>query len=128
VISRELAKLLNEYIDFRRQGGEAVQVETPLFPSSRGGPLGRQAVWRIWRAGLARAGVPRDEQVGTHGARHLYATSYYGACRDLRRTQVQLGHRRSTTTEIYTRVLDSDRFETAEKLYSKEEKDHVATE
>lgn len=128
VISSKLARFLGAYLDYRKQGGEKLDDATPLFPSSRRGPLGRQAVWRIWRAALVRAGVPEDERVGVHGARHLYATAYYADCRDLRRTQVQLGHRRSSTTERYTAVLDEDRAATAERLHIEEASDDDATE
>jgi integrase/recombinase XerD len=72
-----------------------------LFVNARGGPLGRQGLWRIVRtrargAGL-RAGYP-------HALRHSFASHLLEGGADLRSVQALLGHADIGTTEIYTHL------------------------
>jgi integrase/recombinase XerD len=72
-----------------------------LFVNSRGGPLGRQGLWRIVRArartvGL-RGGFP-------HALRHSFASHLLEGGADLRSVQALLGHADIGTTEIYTHL------------------------
>jgi integrase/recombinase XerD len=72
-----------------------------LFVNTRGGPLGRQGLWRIVRAraravGL-RGGFP-------HALRHSFASHLLEGGADLRSVQALLGHTDIGTTEIYTHL------------------------
>jgi integrase/recombinase XerD len=72
-----------------------------LFVNTRGGPLGRQGLWRIVRAraravGL-RGGFP-------HALRHSFASHLLEGGADLRSVQALLGHADIGTTEIYTHL------------------------
>jgi len=61
-----------------------------------------QAIWdRVLRAtGLKMRGR------GIHAMRHFNATSFYARTKDLRATQVRLGHTSPTITQIYADVVD----------------------
>ena len=72
-----------------------------LFVNTRGGPLGRQGLWRIVRArartvGL-RGGFP-------HALRHSFASHLLEGGADLRSVLALLGHADIGTTEIYTHL------------------------
>lgn len=73
-----------------------------VFPSPRGGPLTRQAFWKIV-GGYARAAGLRG-RVHPHQLRHSFATHLLLGGADLRTVQTLLGHANITTTEIYTHV------------------------
>lgn len=79
-----------------RPGGDV------LFLNSRGGPLSRNAIWKICRKYAAEAGVERD--VYPHIFRHSFATHLLEGGADLRAVQEMLGHEDITTTQIYTHV------------------------
>jgi integrase/recombinase XerC/integrase/recombinase XerD len=70
-----------------------------VFPSRKGGGhiSGGQAE-RIVKAIGVKAGVP---SLHAHALRHYYATETYGATKDLRFVQVQLGHESIRTTQMY---------------------------
>jgi integrase/recombinase XerD len=76
-----------------------------LFLNGRGGPLRREAVWKIVREAARRAGITR--QVSPHTLRHTFATHLVEGGADLAAVQELLGHADITTTQIYTH-LDRD--------------------
>ena len=55
----------------------------------------------VKQAGI-RAGVAKE--IHPHILRHTFATDLYRSTKNLRLTQVALGHSSITTTEIYTHV------------------------
>lgn len=83
-----------------------------LFPSPRGGPLTRQAFWKIVKRHAYGAGL--SARIHPHQLRHSFATHLLSGGADLRTVQTLLGHSNVTTTEIYTKITD-DQVRTAHR-------------
>ncbi len=73
-----------------------------VFASPRGGPLTRQAFWKIVRRHALSAGL--SQRVHPHQLRHSFATHLLRGGADLRSVQTLLGHADVSTTEVYTQV------------------------
>ncbi len=100
---------LEAYLDAREQD-EARRPAKPvrskdaavLFRSPRGGPLTRQAFWKIVGRYARAAGIRGGAH--PHRLRHSFATHLLAGGADLRSVQTLLGHANVATTEIYTHV------------------------
>jgi len=92
---------LDEYLRARR-AKPAKRPDPTLFPSPRGGPMTRQAFWKIIRRYARAAGIRGS--VHPHRLRHSFATHLLAGGADLRSVQAMLGHADVSTTEIYTHV------------------------
>ena len=96
---------------------EAGQVR--LFVSSRsGGPLDDDDIMRIVAKAANRAGLRKH--VTPHTLRHTCATHLLKGRADIRQIQKLLGHRRLSSTEIYTRVELSDLHEVIARCHPRE--------
>ena len=68
-----------------------------IFLTRNGTGLSRRQIWAEMKALCARAGV-EPGKVFPHNLRHLFATAFYRACRDIARLADVLGHSSLETT------------------------------
>ena len=74
----------------------------------------RFGIYRLIRRHGERAGLER--RLHPHLLRHTAATDFYRSCKDIRRTQVFLGHARIDTSCRYTHLDEQDVRETLEGI------------
>jgi integrase/recombinase XerD len=92
-----------------------------IFVSSRsGGPLDDSDIVRIVDKAVKRARI--SKHVTPHTLRHSCATHLLKGKADIRQIQKLLGHRRLSSTEIYTRVEISDLREVLARCHPREKK------
>lgn len=71
-----------------------------IFITSRGRGLSRGQIWSEMKGLCEDAGVD-PSKVFPHNLRHLFATVFYSACRDIAKLADLLGHSSIETTRIY---------------------------
>jgi len=106
--SSKLKTLILEYIEYRDKDSEY------LFPSERQDYMSSNAIQKAFKKWARKAGLPARYSI--HSCRHCYATALLKVSRNLRLTQVQLGHSNPQTTTVYAQVLDEEIDEAVEKL------------
>lgn len=105
----ELCRRLQGYI--RRTG----VCTGPVFCTRTGAPLSRQRVWRLMKSLCAAARV-LPGKVFPHNLRHLFATAFYAASRDIARLADVLGHSSLETTRIYLATAGEEHRRTINRL------------
>lgn len=93
------AAWIDRYLRVRRPDGPD---QRGLFLNRYGSRLSARSVGRLLEDHLARAGIV--DQASPHTLRHSFATHLLDRGADLRGVQELLGHRKLTTTQIYTHV------------------------
>lgn len=71
-----------------------------IFLTGNGSSLSRRQIWAEMKALCRHAGIARTK-VFPHNLRHLFATVFYKACKDLVKLADVLGHSSIETTRIY---------------------------
>lgn len=71
-----------------------------IFLTSSGKGLSRKQIWREMKSLCEKARV-EPSKVFPHNLRHLFATLFYRACRDIVKLADVLGHSSIETTRIY---------------------------
>lgn len=98
---------LKLYLDEARGQYAKAASQVHLFVSTRsGGPLDDADIVRIVQKAARRAGIAKH--ITPHTLRHSIATHLLQGEADIRQIQKLLGHRRLTSTEIYTHVEIGD--------------------
>ena len=106
--SSSLKTLIQDYLDYRASDSEY------LFPSQRQDHMFPTAIQKVFKKWAGRAGLP--SRFSIHSCRHFYATALLKVSKNLRLTQVQLGHSNPQTTTVYAQALDEEITEAVEKL------------
>lgn len=75
-------------------------VSGAIFRSRSGKPISRYQIWAKMKSLCTRAGVDADK-VFPHNLRHLFATAFYHAYKDIVKLSDVLGHSSIETTRIY---------------------------
>jgi integrase/recombinase XerD len=78
---------------------EALPEGSPLWPGQRGAPLSPDAIWKVVRRLVRKAGL--DKNISPHTLRHAYATAAHAAGMDTIALKNALGHSSLGTTEQY---------------------------
>ena len=105
---------LEKFYGWKRQHGQGLDPEAPLFISRNGNRLSaRQArdLFRIWQE---RAGFER--RLSFHSLRHSACTNLYRRTRDIRITQRFARHKSILSTAIYTHPSDEEMSRSVEDL------------
>jgi len=91
------AKLCRKLLKYAKKNKTA---SGKIFLTRNGKALSRRQIWAEIKALCKYAGV-EPSKVFPHNLRHLFATTFYGACKDIARLADVLGHSSIETTRIY---------------------------
>ena len=86
-----------------------------IFLTRGGAGMSRQQIWREMKRLCAAAGVAKSK-VFPHNLRHLFATVFYRASRDIALLADLLGHSSINTTRLYLTTTGADHCRAMERL------------
>ena len=90
-------------------------VSGEIFLTRNGTSLSRRQIWAELKQLCRRAGVS-PSKVFPHNLRHLFATTFYKACKDIVRLADVLGHSFIETTRLYLVTTGTEHIRLLEKL------------
>lgn len=106
------AKLCRKLVKYARKQKTA---SGEIFLTKSGRPITRRQVWYELKRLCKAAGV-EPTKVFPHNLRHLFATTFYRACRDIVRLADMLGHSSIDTTRIYLMVSGAEQQRQLDRL------------
>ena len=86
-----------------------------MFLTRGGASLSRKQIWREMKGLCQRAGV-EPSKVFPHNLRHLFASAFYRATRDIVKLADVLGHASINTTRIYLLTAGTEHARQLERL------------
>ena len=86
-----------------------------IFLTRSGKNLSRRQIWAEMKRLCSHAGV-EPSKVFPHNLRHLFATTFYRACKDIARLADVLGHTSIETTRIYLLTTGSEHIRQLDRL------------
>ncbi len=118
-LTQSACAALKLYLEEARGRYVTATSETALFVSSKSGqPISDNDAARIVREAAKRAGI--SKRTTPHTLRHSCATHLLQERADIRQIQKLLGHKRLSTTEIYTHVEIGDLQEVITRCHPRE--------
>lgn len=94
LLTGKLCRKLKKYAKAKKiESGE-------IFRTRNGQPISRRQVWAEMKS-LCRTAQVDATKVFPHNLRHLFATLFYGVCRDIVKLADVLGHSSIETTRVY---------------------------
>lgn len=106
------AKLCRKLVKYARKQKIAAG---EIFLTSSGRGISRRQVWYELKRLCQAAGV-EPTKVFPHNFRHLFATTFYKACKDIARLADVLGHSNIETTRIYLAVSGEEQTRQLDRL------------
>ena len=86
-----------------------------IFLTGNGKSLSRRQIWAELKRLCGQAGV-EPSKVFPHNLRHLFATTFYKACKDIARLADLLGHSSIETTRVYLITSGAEHARQLERL------------
>ncbi|MCK4488073.1 MAG: site-specific integrase [Desulfobacterales bacterium] len=114
-ISTKLAKHMKQYLKWKELLGESVAPEAYFFVNRLGRHYTLMGVQQLFKKCCRDCGLRPVYSI--HSTRHAYGFATFSKSKNIRLTQVLLGHRRLGTTEIYTHIDPAEMVETVNSLW-----------
>lgn len=86
-----------------------------IFLTGSGKSLGRRQIWAEMKR-LCKCADVDEKKIFPHNLRHLFATAFYQACKDVVRLSDVLGHSSIETTRIYLLTTGTEHLRQMEQL------------
>lgn len=105
-IDKELTKHLKEFRNVKKDFGQSLADDAPLFAGRNNEPYTPTALTISFKQAVRKAGLRDDLSI--HSARHTYATFLFYHTKNLKYTQKQLGHASLNMTSLYADVMPEE--------------------
>ncbi|PWL41516.1 MAG: integrase [Clostridiaceae bacterium] len=105
-------KLCRKLLKYAKKAGA---FSGAIFRTKTGKSISRCQIWREMKRLSAKAGVS-PTKVFPHNLRHLFATVFYRACKDIVKLADVLGHSSIETTRIYLLTTGQEHIQRLERL------------
>lgn len=109
LLSEKLCRKLLRYAEQQKTASGTI------FRTKSGRELDRRQIWAELKSLCGRAGVEATK-VFPHNLRHLFATIFYSACKDIAKLADLLGHSSIETTRIYLITSGTEHARQLDKL------------
>lgn len=109
LLPTKLCRKLTKYAKKQKIASDAI------FRTKSGMPISRRQVWYELKRLCKAAGVAPNK-VFPHNFRHLFATTFYHACKDIARLADVLGHTFIETTRIYLTISATEQARQLDRL------------
>lgn len=100
LVNKKVIEALNNYLDYRREHGEDLNADKPLFKSQKASGFNSRTLQRLFKIMYRKCGL--DEQLSSHSGRRSFCTNLINTGVGLKSVSVLMGHASiQTTVDIY---------------------------